>query len=204
MKLHTPQGPALVLPTFDGVRELRTQRTLLRQWKDSDLDAWAAMNADPEVRRHFPGLQTRDEALAEAGRIRAALAQRGWGAWALEVPGVLPFAGFVGLIVPAWSAHFTPAVEIGWRLPRQAWGQGWASEAAAAAAAFALDVLQLDELVAITLPGNEASRRVMRRIGMVHDEAGDFAHPRLAAEHPMSRHVLYRLPGRIRSATASA
>lgn len=193
MKLATAQGPALVLPTFDGVRELRTRRTLLRQWKDSDLDAWVEMNADPEVRRHFPAVLSRDEALAEAGRIRAALAQRGWGAWALEVPGVLPFAGFVGLIVPAWEAHFTPAVEIGWRLPRAAWGQGWASEAAAAAAAFALQVLHLDELVAITLPGNEASRRVMQRIGMQHDEAGDFAHPRLAADHPMSRHVLYRL-----------
>jgi RimJ/RimL family protein N-acetyltransferase len=84
-------------------------------------------------------------------------------------------------------------VEIGWRLPHAAWGQGWASEAAAAAAAFALDVLKLDELVAITLPVNEPSRRVMKRIGMVHDEAGDFAHPRLPPDHPMSRHVLYRL-----------
>jgi RimJ/RimL family protein N-acetyltransferase len=193
MKLSTALGPALVLPTFDGVRELRTQRALLRQWKDSDLDAWAAMNADPEVRRHFPGTLTRDDALAEATRIRDALAQRGWGAWALEVPGAWPFAGFVGLIVPAWSSHFTPAVEIGWRLPRPAWGQGYASEAAAAAATFAFDALALDELVAITLPANQASRRVMERIGMVHDEGGDFAHPRLPADHPMSRHVLYRL-----------
>lgn len=193
MKLATPQGPALVLPTFDGVRELRTQRTLLRQWQDSDLDAWAEMNADLEVRRHFPGVQTRDEALAEAARARVLLARRGWGAWALELPGVLPFAGFVGLIVPAWSAHFTPAVEIGWRLPRAAWGQGYASEAAAAAAAFAFEALALDELVAITLPDNQASRRVMQRIGMQHDLAGDFDHPRLPPGHPMQRHVLYRL-----------
>ena len=78
-------------------------------------------------------------------------------------------------------------------LPRAAWGHGYASEAAAAAAAFALDVLQVDELVAITVPGNEASRRVMTRIGMAHDEAGDFAHPAIAADHPFSRHVLYRL-----------
>lgn len=193
MKLATPQGPALVLPTFDGVRELRTQRTLLRQWQDSDLDAWAEMNADLEVRRHFPGVQTRDEALAEAARARVLLSRRGWGAWALELPGVLPFAGFVGLIVPAWSAHFTPAVEIGWRLPRAAWGQGYASEAAAAAAAFAFEALALDELVAITLPDNQASRRVMQRIGMQHDLAGDFDHPRLPPGHPMQRHVLYRL-----------
>ncbi len=193
MKLDTVQGPALVLATFGGVRELRSQRCLLRQWKDSDLEPWVEMNADPEVRRHFTAVQTRDEALGEADRIRAALVQRGWGAWALEVPGVLPFAGFVGLIVPTWSAHFTPAVEIGWRLPRAAWGHGYASEAAAAAAAFALQVLRLHELVAITVPANERSRRVMRRIGMGHDAAGDFDHPRIAAGHPLCRHVLYRL-----------
>lgn len=193
MRIDTAAGPALVLPTFDGVRELRTQRTLLRQWKDSDLEPWAEMNADARVRRYFTGVLSHDEAIGEAERIRASLAQRGWGAWALEIPGVLPFAGFVGLIVPGWSAHFTPAVEIGWRLPPPAWGQGYASEAAAAAAAFALEVLRLEQIVAITVPANEPSRRVMQRIGMVHDRDGDFAHPRIAADHPLSRHVLYRL-----------
>ena len=193
MKLATSQGPALVLKTFDGVRELRTQRTLLRNWVDADLEPWVAMNADPDVRRYFSSVATREQALAEAQRARANLARRGWGPWVLEVPGVLPFAGFVGLFVPAWSAHFTPAVEIGWRLPRGAWGQGYASEAAAAAAAFALDMLELDELVAITVPDNLPSRRVMARIGMQHDTEGDFAHPAIAADHPFSRHVLYRL-----------
>lgn len=193
MKLATAQGPALVLKCFDGVRELRTQRTLLRNWMDSDLEPWIEMNADPEVRRFFTSVQTRDQALAEAARARANLARRGWGPWVLEVPGVLPFAGFVGLFVPGWSAHFTPALEIGWRLPRAAWGHGYASEAAAAAAAFAMEVMQVDELVAITVPGNEPSRRVMKRIGMVHDEAGNFAHPAIPADHVFSRHVLYRL-----------
>jgi len=193
VKLATSQGPALVLKTFDGVRELRTQRTLLRNWVDADLEPWVAMNADPEVRRYFSFVATREQALAEAQRARTNLTRRGWGPWVLEVPGVLPFAGFVGLFVPAWSAHFTPAVEIGWRLPREAWGQGYASEAAAAAAAFALDVLQLDELVAITAPDNLPSRRVMTRIGMQHDTEGDFAHPAIAADHPLNRQVLYRL-----------
>jgi RimJ/RimL family protein N-acetyltransferase len=193
VKLATSQGPALVLKTFDGVRELRTQRTLLRNWVDADLEPWVAMNADPEVRRYFSFVATRKQALAEAQRARTSLTRRGWGPWVLEVPGVLPFAGFVGLFVPAWSAHFTPAVEIGWRLPREAWGQGYASEAAAAAAAFALDMLQLDELVAITSPDNLPSRRVMTRIGMQHDTEGDFAHPAIAADHPLNRQVLYRL-----------
>lgn len=193
MKLSTKLGPALVLPTFDGVRELRSQRCLLRQWRDFDLEPWVEMNADPAVRQHFTHLSTRDQALDEAARIRAGLAQRGWGAWALEIPGEMPFAGFVGLIVPAWSAHFTPALEIGWRLPAAAWGRGLASEAAAAAAAFAFELLQVDELVAVTVPANAPSRRVMTRIGMVHDVAGDFDHPRIAADHPNCRHVLYRL-----------
>ncbi|MEW6707410.1 MAG: GNAT family N-acetyltransferase [Pseudomonadota bacterium] len=183
----------LVLKTYPHPLELRTKRTLLRQWKDSDLPAWCAMNADPEVRRYFPSVHTEEEARGEAERIRAALVQRGWGFWALELPGKLPFAGCVGLLVPAFEAHFTPAVEIGWRLPREAWGFGYASEAARAAAEFAFTHLEVDEIVAITTPANAPSRKVMERLGMWHDAAGDFDHPRLPAGHPMQRHVLYRL-----------
>ena len=183
----------IVLKTWPHPLELRTRRTLLRGWKDGDLPAWCAMNADPQVRRHFPSVHTEAEALAEAGRIRDMLAQRGWGCWALEIPGVLPFAGFVGLIVPSWPAPFLPAVEIGWRLTPGAWGQGYASEAAHAAAGFAFEHLAQDEIVAITTPANTPSRRVMDRIGMRHDPAGDFDHPRIAEGHPMRRHVLYRL-----------
>lgn len=193
--LTLPQGGhALALPTFGSIVELRSPRTLLRAWRDDDLPAWVAMNADPQVRRWFAAVQTEAEALAEAGRARAAMARRGWGVWALEIPGRLPFAGFVGLSVPAFEAPFMPAVEMGWRLPVAAWGQGWASEAAAAAAAFAFEVLGLDELVAYTAVGNEPSRRVMARLGMRHDEAGDFDHPSLPEGHALRRQVLYRLP----------
>ena len=184
---------ALVLYTFPHALELRSPRTLLRAWKDSDLPAWVAMNADPAVRRYFPALHTKEQALAEAARIRANMAQRGWGAWALQIPGELEFAGFVGLHVPAFEAPFIPAVEIGWRLRREAWGRGWASEAAASAAAFGFNVLGLQELVSYTVPHNEPSRRVMQRIGMSHDVADDFDHPGLDSGHPMRRHVLYRL-----------
>lgn len=184
---------ALVLRTFPHVLELRSPRTLLRAWKDSDLPAWVAMNADPAVRRYFPTLHTEEQALAEAARIRANMAQRGWGVWALQIPGELEFAGFVGLHVPAFDAPFIPAVEMGWRLRREAWGRGWASEAAATAAAFGFDVLGLQELVSYTVPHNEPSRRVMQRIGMSHDVADDFDHPGLDSGHPMRRHVLYRL-----------
>jgi RimJ/RimL family protein N-acetyltransferase len=197
MKTHLPlangAGHALVLKTFPGVLELRTQRCLLRAWRDDDLPDWVLMNANPEVRRHFSFVATEEQALGEAQRIRKSMAQRGWGPWALEIPGKLPFAGFVGLIVPTWQAHFTPAVEIGWRLTPEAWGQGYASEAALAALAFAFEVLQLQEVVSITIPANTPSRRVMQRIGMQHDEAGDFLHPTIDPTHPNARHVLYRL-----------
>jgi ribosomal-protein-alanine N-acetyltransferase len=183
----------LVLKTFPHPLELRTKRTLLRQFKDADLPAWCEMNADAEVRKHFPSVHTEEQALAEAGRIRAQIAQRGWGFWALEIPGVAPFAGVVGLLVPAYHAHFVPAVEIGWRLARGTWGNGYALEAARAAAQFAFDVLEQDEIVAITTPENASSRKVMERLGMRHDAPGDFDHPGVPEGHPMRRHVLYRL-----------
>jgi len=183
----------LVLPTFPAPLELHTRRCVLRQWQPGDFEPWAAMNADPEVRRHFPGLLTPEAAASEAGRCRDAIAQRGWGMWALELPGVMPFAGFVGLNVPHYDAPFVPAVEIGWRLVRAAWGCGYASEAAQAALEFAFTRLGLREVVAIAVPGNQASLRVMQRLGMVRDEAGDFDHPRIQAGHPLRRHVLYRV-----------
>ena len=186
-------GQALVLRSFARPLELRSARTLLRDWLDTDLPPWVAMNADAAVRRYFPSIHTEAEALAEAARIRANLQRRGWGVWALQIPGKIEFAGFVGLHVPAFEAPFMPVVEMGWRLSRDAWGQGYASEAAATAAAFAFDTLGLDEVVSYTTCSNEPSRRVMRRIGMHHDAADDFEHPGLEPGHPMRAHVLYRL-----------
>ncbi len=183
----------VVLKTFASPVELRTERTLLRQWKDSDLPAWIQMNADPTVRRFFPSILDAEQAAGEAGRIRAAIAQRGWGPWVLEIPGELPFAGFVGLMVPNFEAPFMPAVEIGWRLAPVAWGQGYATEAAAASLKFAFTCLELPEIVSLTVPDNLPSQAVMRRIGLSHNPADDFDHPRVADGHPFKRHVLYRI-----------
>lgn len=194
----------LVLPTFAAPLELHTRRCVLRAWKDADMAPWAELNADPEVRRHFPSLLNAEQAAAEAARCRDAMAQRGWGMWALEVPGSFAFAGFVGLNVPHYDAAFVPAVEIGWRLARAAWGQGLASEAARAALDFAFTRLGQAEVVAITVPGNEASRRVMQRLGMLRDEGGDFDHPRIEAGHPLRRHVLYRKAAPSRDASATS
>jgi RimJ/RimL family protein N-acetyltransferase len=183
----------LALRTFAAPMELHTRRCVLRQWKDTDVAPWCAMNADADVRRWFTSIASEEQARLEAGRCRDAIAQRGWGMWALEVPGAFPFAGFVGLNVPHYDAPWVPAVEIGWRLARAAWGQGLATEAAQAALGFGFTDLALREIVAITVPGNAPSQRVMARLGMAHDESGDFDHPKIDAQHPLRRHVLYRL-----------
>lgn len=185
--------PSLMLRTFAAPIELRTPRVLLRQWKDSDSDAWAAMNADPQVRRYFPAVLSRTEAQAEADRIRSAIAQRGWGMWALEVPGVHSFAGFVGLNVPGFEAPWMPAVEIGWRLACAAWHKGYATEGAAAALNFAFTHLELPQVVAMSVPANAPSHNVMERLGMLRDPGADFDHPRVPIDSPLKRHILHRI-----------
>ena len=166
---------------------------LLRPWRDSDLPAFAALNADPRVMEFLPAVLDRAASDAMAGRIRDHFARHGFGLWAVEVPGVTDFAGFVGLNVPTFEAHFTPCVEIGWRLAYDHWGKGYATIGARAALDFAFKNLNLAEVVSFTVPHNVRSRRVMERLGMTHDEADDFEHPLLADGHPLRRHVLYRL-----------
>jgi RimJ/RimL family protein N-acetyltransferase len=173
--------------------ELLTARLVLRQWRDADLQPWAALNADPEVMRYFPAPLTREESDALAERSRTAISERGWGLWALEVVDGASFIGFVGLAEPRFDAHFTPAVEVGWRLARDHWGQGYATEAARAAIEFGFGELELTEIVSFTSVVNERSRRVMERLGMTRDPAGDFEHP-VVADGLLRPHVLYRLP----------
>ena len=176
---------------------LRTPRLSLRQWQADDLPAFAELNADPEVMKHFPATMTRSQSDELAHRIMADLDERGWGLWAVEVieigsPDDGRFVGFVGLSVPSFPAHFMPAVEIGWRLARWAWGRGYATEAAKASLAYGFDRLGLREIVSFTAVPNERSQAVMRRLGMTHDPADDFDHPKIAEGHPLRRHVLYR------------
>jgi len=176
------------------VGELRTDRLRLRQWTAEDFAPFAELNTDPEVMRHFPATLSRQQSDALAERERTAIAERGWGLWAVEVVDGPSFVGFVGLTEQTFPAHFTPAVEVGWRLAGSAWGHGYATEAARAAVAFGFGELGLDEIVSMTVPGNERSRRVMERLGMTRDPADDFDHPRVPAGSPLRRHVLYRLP----------
>jgi len=174
--------------------ELRTTRLLLRRWRENDLDPFAAMNADPAVMEHFHhGVRTRAETTDFMSRIEQEFERRGFGLWAVEVPGVAPFVGFVGLHEALFAAPFTPAVEVGWRLARAHWGNGYATEAARAAVAFGFEQAGLKEILSFTSVGNLRSQRVMQRIGMVRDPAGDFEHPAVPSGHPIRPHVLYRI-----------
>ncbi len=169
---------------------LETPRLRLRDWREEDLPAFAAMCADPEVMRHFPALLSYAEADAMGRRIRASLKRDGWGLWAVDVIGGAPFVGFVGLSRPG----FRDDVEVGWRLAREAWGHGYATEAARAAVEFGFDELELDELVSFTVPANVPSQRVMERLGMRRDPSADFEHPNVPEGSPLRLHWLYRLP----------
>ena len=172
---------------------IETDRLLLRLWRDGDLPEFAAINADPEVAEHFPAVLTRGESDDLAWKIRTRLSDQDFGFWAVEIPSVTPFAGFVGISRVPFEAHFTPAVEIGWRLARTHWGCGYATEAARAALRYGFDNLAVDEIVAFTVPQNERSRRVMLRLGMSNDPVDDFHHPRFAPGHRLAVHTLYRL-----------
>ena len=173
--------------------ELRTERLTLRRWRDADRAPFAQMNADPRVMEFFPAPLSREESDALITRIEAGFDRHGFGLWALEVRETGEFIGFTGLAPPEFEAHFTPAVEVGWRLAAPAWGRGYATEAARAAIAFGFERAGLEEIVSMTSVLNERSRAVMERLGMSRDPADDFDHPGIPAGHPLRRHVLYRL-----------
>jgi RimJ/RimL family protein N-acetyltransferase len=170
---------------------LRGPRVLLREWRDDDLPAFNAMNADAQVMRHFPALLSADESATALSRIRKFMVEHGWGLWCADISGEC--AGFIGLSKPNFEAHFMPCVEIGWRLRQQFWGQGYASEGARLALAYGFDQLGLEEIVSFTAAVNTPSIAVMQRIGMQRDADGDFDHPRVPEGNALRPHVLYRM-----------
>ena len=176
----------------------------MRRWKESDLEPFAELNADPSVMEFMPRRLTQAESDALVERIEAHFAAEGFGLWALEVRRSGAFVGFTGLAPAHFEAHFTPAVEVGWRLARDAWGHGYATEAARAAIHDGFERLGLTEVVSFTAEVNTRSRRVMERLGMTRSESEDFDHPALDADDPLCRHVLHRLPAPQRPQEARA
>ncbi len=174
-------------------QELRTGRLLLRHWRPEDREPFAELNRDPRVVEFLPGPLSREESDARADRIDAHFEQHGFGLWAVEIPGVAPFVGFVGLSIPTFEAKFMPCFEIGWRLAADHWNRGYATEGAQAVLAFGFDSLGLTEILSYTVPANLRSRRVMEKIGMAHSPSEDFDHPLLPEGHRLRRHVLYRI-----------
>ncbi|MCK2220597.1 GNAT family N-acetyltransferase [Actinomadura sp. ATCC 31491] len=172
---------------------METERLILRRWRAEDREPFAAMNADPEVMEHFPAPLTREESDLLVDRIEQHFDERGYSLWALEVIGTGEFVGFTGLSYQTFDAPFLPAVEIGWRLARPAWGHGYATEAARRVVAFAFEEAGLDDLISMTAASNLRSQAVMRRLGMTRDPAEDFDHPKVPPDSPVLRHVLYRL-----------
>jgi len=171
---------------------IETERLVLRQWREEDFPAFAALSADERVMEFFPATLSREESDAMVERCRGQIAERGWGFWAVEHRPTGEFAGLIGLNVPTANFPFLPCVEIGWRLARPFWGQGLATEGARAALAFGFETLKLDEIVAFTAMINCRSRGVMVRLGM-RDAGEPFEHPKIPEGHPLRSHVLYRL-----------
>jgi ribosomal-protein-alanine N-acetyltransferase len=176
-----------------GAPTLETARVRLRPWRDDDIEAWVAMSADPRVMEFFPSVVDRVRAEATAKRLRDRLDADGFGWWVLEINDRAPFAGVVALQDVSFEAPFTPALEVGWRLRCEYWGHGFATEGARAALAYAFDVLDRAEVVAMTATINTRSQRVMQRLGMTYDPRDDFDHPMLPRGDRLERHVLYRI-----------
>lgn len=180
---------------------LKTGRLILRRWCDSDREPFSRMNADPRVMEFMPALLSRPESDVLVDRIEQHFHDHGFGLFAAELREDNSFIGFVGVAVPHFHAHFTPCVEIGWRLSGDYWGRRLATEGAREVVRYAFNDLKLNALVSFTVPANLRSRRVMEKLGMTHDPADDFDHPNLPEAHPLSRHVLYRLSSSAQAST---
>jgi len=172
---------------------IETERLFLRRWIEEDREPFFRLNSDARVMEFMPDFLSRPESDLLLDLIEDHFRKHSFGLYALELREDHSFIGFLGLAIPAFTAHFTPCVEIGWRLSANHWGRGLATEGARAVVRHAFEVLRLDALVSFTAPANIRSRRVMEKIGMIHNPAEDFDHPNLLEGHPLRRHVLYRL-----------
>lgn len=172
---------------------IETKRLILREWRVEDLEPFAQLNADPLVREYFLGILTRQESDALVKLMSDHIHNNGWGFWSASLAETNEFIGMIGLANVDFMAHFTPAVEIGWRLAHSHWGKGYATEGALACLHYGFKTLKLPEIVAFTASQNQRSMAVMERIGMQRNVDDDFDHPKLPEGHPLRKHALYRI-----------
>ncbi|PTY04106.1 GNAT family N-acetyltransferase [Verrucomicrobia bacterium LW23] len=173
--------------------DIITSRLRLRRWSRHDIVPFSLINEDPRVMRFMPRTMSMAETREWINVIEAHFEEHGYGVWAVERLDSQKLIGFTGIQVPRYAAAFTPCVEVGWRFAFEAWGNGFATEAAHAALEYGFCKAGLREILSFTVPANEKSWRVMERIGMRRDEKADFHHPVLPQGHPLSFHYLYRI-----------
>jgi RimJ/RimL family protein N-acetyltransferase len=174
------------------IKPIETKRLKLRQWVHGDYQIFAELNADPTVMEYYPSTLTESESNSLAQKIETLLSKRGWGLWAVALKSTNQFIGFVGLHKPELELPFTPCVEIGWRLSKEYWGNGYATEAAQAALKFAFETLCLNEVVSFASLLNKRSLAVMQRLNMI-DTQQNFEHPSVPVGSQLREHVLYKI-----------
>lgn len=170
---------------------LETPRLILRHWQESDHESYIQLNADMEVMEFFPSTLSPEESLAQIDRIAARITEDGYGFFALERKDNHRFIGFTGLSNPGFECWFTPCIEIGWRLSKANWNQGFATEAAKACLEFGFETLALNEIYSFTSIHNLRSEQVMKKIGMA--QVGLFDHPLITDGHVLKKHVVYKI-----------
>lgn len=172
---------------------IQTERLILRQWCDQDIDPYRKLNADPKVMEFFPNTWSQEASDISLKSARNHIEKYGWGKWAVSLLKTGEFIGRIGLEDVDFQASFSPNIELGYRIAYKYWGNGYAVEGAKAALEHGFRQLNLEEIVAFTPMQNMRSQIVMQRIGMHHSPKDDFDHPKLPKEHRLSKHVLYRL-----------
>ncbi len=177
---------------FSAPSSLQTDRLILRPWKEEDFIPFAQLCADTDVMEYFPHLLTFAESKSMGVRINSLIQERGWGFWAVEIPEQSTFIGFVGLHIPKDNLPFSPCVEIGWRLAKEYWGQGYATEAAKESLKYAFTKLNINEVVSFTSLVNRRSQAVMEKIGMFNT-GNNFMHPDIELGHKLCEHVLFKI-----------
>jgi 3-dehydroquinate dehydratase/shikimate dehydrogenase len=170
-----------------------TERLILREWQDKDFEPFFVLNQDHDVMEFFPDVLSYQETIDLIAKFKNKFKVNGFSFYTCELKDTRQFIGSIGLNIPDFIAHFTPCVEIGWRVAKEFWGQGLAVEAAEKCLEIGFTQFNLDEIVSFTAKINTKSARVMQKLGMTYDESDDFYHPKLPKKHPLSLHVLYRI-----------